>query len=194
MCDRSGQRIEKTWSRNKDEYDRMSGSNAGYVDGAVYGGIFSREIGSFAYGIAGDQRGRISWSRNHHCVRASGEGTDNCGKFMGMCMRWSCSGDRVSGWWSYHYGVCTDFPSRASTSGKIFFRRSKYLSVYVELETKWKLSDFLEKLQENQIQVDTMVVIKGKTEENTMRSAVDSAVTYCIQKYICGTIGRDSGC
>ena len=88
---------------------------------AQYGGIFSREIGSFAYGIAGDQRGRISWSRNHHCVRASGEGTDNCGKFMGMCMRWSCSGDRVSGWWSYHYGVCTDFPSRASTSGKIFF-------------------------------------------------------------------------
>lgn len=51
------------------------------------------------------RRGRISWSRNHHCVRASGEGTDNCGKFMGMCMRWSCSGDRVSGWWSYHYGV-----------------------------------------------------------------------------------------
>ena len=84
-------------------------------------GIFSGKIGSCAYGIAGDQRGRISWSRNHHCVRASGEGTDNCGKFMGMCMRWSCSGDRVSGWWSYHYGVCIDFPSRASTSGKIFF-------------------------------------------------------------------------
>mgnify|MGYP002239045207 CR=1 FL=1 len=98
------------------------GSNAGYVDGAVYGGIFSREIGSFAYGIAGDQRGRISWSRNHHCVRTSGEGTDNCGKFMGMCMRlvlqWG-SGFVDGG--GYHYGVCTDFPSRASTSGKIFF-------------------------------------------------------------------------
>ena len=73
------------------------GATLGYIDGAVYGGIFSWEIGSFAYGIAGDQRGRISWSRNHHCVRASGEGTDNCGKFMGMCMRWSCSGDR--GFW-----------------------------------------------------------------------------------------------
>ena len=72
MCDRSGQRIEKTWSRNKDEYDRMSGSNAGYVDGAVYGGIFSWEIGSFAYGIAGDQRGRISWSRNLSLIHLSG--------------------------------------------------------------------------------------------------------------------------
>ena len=35
---------------------------------------------------------------------------------------------------------------------------------------------------------------KGENKENAMRSAVDSAVTYCIQKYICGTIGRDSGC
>ena len=46
---------------------------------------------------------------------------------------------------------------------KYFFRRSKYLSVYVELETNGSISEFLEKLQENQIQVDTMDVIKGKT-------------------------------
>ena len=48
---------------------------------------------------------------------------------------------------------------------KYFFRRSKYLSVYVELETNGSISEFLEKLQENQIQVDTMDVIKGKTKK-----------------------------
>ena len=42
---------------------------------------------------------------------------------------------------------------------------SKYLSVYVELETNGSISEFLEKLQENQIQVDTMDVIKGKTKK-----------------------------
>ena len=164
MCDRSGQRIEKTWSRNKDEYDRMSGSNAGYVDGAVYGGIFSREIGSFAYGIAGDQRGRISWSRNHHCVRASGEGTDNCGKFMGMCVGLAVGIGFLDG--GVIITVCVLISLHVLPRlEKYFFRRSKYLSVYVELETNGSISEFLEKLQENQIQVDTMDVIKGKTKK-----------------------------
>ena len=48
---------------------------------------------------------------------------------------------------------------------KYFFRRSKYLSVYVELEANGSISEFLEKLQENQIQVDSMDVIKGKTKK-----------------------------
>ena len=47
---------------------------------------------------------------------------------------------------------------------KYFFRRSKYLSVYVELEANGSISEFLENLQENQIQVDSMDVIKGKTK------------------------------
>lgn len=70
---------------------------------------------------------------------------------------------------------------------KYFFRRSKYLSVYVELETNGSISEFLEKLQENQIQVDTMDVIKGKTKKTpcalllTLRLPIAYKSTYVEQ-------------
>lgn len=48
---------------------------------------------------------------------------------------------------------------------KYICRRSKYLSVYVELETSEVVSAFLESLQEYRIQVDSMDVIKEKTKK-----------------------------
>ena len=77
---------------------------------------------------------------------------------------------------------------------KYFFRRSKYLSVYVELETNGSISDIFGKTSGESDTGRYYGCDKGENKENTMRSAVDSAVIYCIQKYICGTIGRDSGC